>query len=159
MRLPTLCGFFLIMAGHELWAGPDPLPDPNRVRALVRQLDHPRYALRSKADRQLRLLGEAALPLLRRELDRAGSLEVYRRLERIIRYLGMAEEVRARVVDLDSNYYSVRDQADRALRGFGKPILPQLKKALARATDPGVRAHLIDIIKDLSRGKGDKVTR
>ena len=153
MRLGTLCAFLLVVLGPAVRADPEPRPDPKRVRALVRQLDHPRYAVRQKADRRLRLLGEAALPLLRSERDRATSLEVYHRLERIIKSLGIAEEVRSRVVDLDSSYYGVRDQADRALRGFGKAILPQLKKELARATDLGVRAHLLDIIKDLSRSK------
>jgi hypothetical protein len=153
MQLVALYGLLFILTGPVARAAPPQDPGVRRVRALVRQLDDPRYRVRRQADRQLRLLGEAALPLLRAELARTPSLEVYRRLEQIIQHLRFPEQIRALVADLGGDTFIIREQADRKLRSFGKRILPQLKTELARATDVGVRVHLIDIIGDLSKVK------
>ena len=152
MRHAVLYGLLFLLVG-PVQAQRRQCPDVRHVRALVRQLDDPHYRIRKKADSQLRLLGEAALPLVRAELRRTQSLEVYRRLERIVEYLSIPQQIRALVADLGDNTFIIREQADRRLRSFGKRILPLLKRELARSTDVGVRVHLIDIIKDFSKGK------
>jgi hypothetical protein len=150
--LVLLFGLAAVGAG---WARAEPAtaPDGKLVRALVKQLDDRHYAVRKKADRQLRKLGEPVVPLLRAELDAARSLEVCRRLERMIKDLTVNERVRALIEDLDSNYFAIRERADCQIRGFGKAILPLLKVELKKATDLGVRARLKQIIADLAPAK------
>jgi hypothetical protein len=57
---------------------------PERVRALVQQLDDDRFNVRQEADRGLRQLGVAALQLLRKEMEGAIPLESRRRLGAIV---------------------------------------------------------------------------
>jgi hypothetical protein len=64
-----------------------PAADAQRVRRLVRQLDDDCYASRAEADRLLRQLDVTAVPLLRQELQTPTTLELRRRLERIIAHL------------------------------------------------------------------------
>lgn len=64
--------------------GPGKPADAGKVRELVKQLDSPRFAVREQADKALRAMGVAAVPLLREELKTAGGLESRRRVERII---------------------------------------------------------------------------
>jgi hypothetical protein len=76
-------GLVLTWSGRPLTANPN-APDPDRVRTLVRQLDDSRFAAREGAERALRQMGLPAVPLLRAELKRPGSLEQIRRLERLV---------------------------------------------------------------------------
>src|SRR4051794_6767340 len=110
MRRAAVYALLFLMTGPVARAGPPRGPDVRRVRALVRQLDDPRYRVRKKADRQLRLLGERALPLLRAERARIQSPEVYRRLEQIIQHLRFPEQIRALVADLGGNSFIIREQ-------------------------------------------------
>ena len=59
-------------------------PETEKVRALVRQLDDRRFATREEADRALRKRGLGIVRQLRQELSGPVTLEVQRRLERII---------------------------------------------------------------------------
>jgi hypothetical protein len=144
---------WILSSGLLPGAETEAAPDAKSVRALVKQLDAKRYAMRQKADRQLRRFGEAVVPLLRKELDATRSAEVHRRLERIIRDLSLNERILALIEDLDSNYFIIRERADREIRAYGKAILPVVKKELKNATDLGVRARLKQIIADLDKAK------
>jgi hypothetical protein len=156
MKLPGSWAILVPLA----WAaalGPcpraDSAPDAQRVRALVKQLDDRRYAVRHRADRRLRQLGEDVLPLLRQAREARPSLEVCHRLDLIIHVLSANERIRALIEDLDSTYYAIRVKADRQLRNYGKPVIPALRKELAKVKDPGVRVYLVQIITDLSKAK------
>jgi hypothetical protein len=76
-------GLALPWSGRPLPANPQ-APDAERARALVRQLDDSRFATREAAERGLRQLGLAVVPLLREELKRPASLEVRCRLQRVV---------------------------------------------------------------------------
>ncbi len=58
--------------------------DAGRIAALVRQLDSDKFALREKASQALADLGPAAETPLREALAKAGSLEIRRRLGRVL---------------------------------------------------------------------------
>jgi hypothetical protein len=143
----------IVLGGPVLPADPEAAPDAKRIRTLVKELDAKRYPVRQKADRQLRQLGEAVVPLLRKELDATRSAEVHRRLEKIIRDLSISERLLALIEDLDSSYFIIRERADREIRAYGKAALPLVKKELKKATDLGVRARLKQIIADLAKTK------
>jgi hypothetical protein len=157
MRISKCWGVLLlgwvVTGDPPLAAEPEAALDAKRVRALVKQLDARRYPMRQKADRQLRQFGEAVVPLLRKELDATRSAEVHRRLERIIHDLSLNERLLALIEDLDSNYFIIRERADREIRAYGKAALPLVRKELKNATDPGVRTRLKQIIADLSNSK------
>jgi RNA polymerase sigma factor (sigma-70 family) len=59
-------------------------PDAATLDKLVRSLDSDRFAEREQATRELRRLGEMAVPALRRALAGRTSLEVQRRIERLL---------------------------------------------------------------------------
>jgi len=63
---------------------PAPFVDEARLRRLLADLDHPRFAIRKEATRQLEQLGALAVPALRRVLADAPSLEVRRRVENLL---------------------------------------------------------------------------
>jgi hypothetical protein len=86
-------------------------PETEQVRALVRQLDDRRFATREEADRALRKRGLGIVPRLRQELTGPVTLEVQRRLERII----------ADLIRLD--WHRDLAAAVREASKSGKPIL------------------------------------
>jgi hypothetical protein len=59
-------------------------PDPRHLNSLIADLDHERYAKRSKATAELEALGELAEPALRQVLRDKPSLEVRRRVEKLL---------------------------------------------------------------------------
>lgn len=61
-----------------------PAADEKKVRALVADLDADAFAVREKATKELAALGSGVLPLLRRELQTAGSQEARRRLQALV---------------------------------------------------------------------------
>jgi hypothetical protein len=73
-----------------LSAADAPQPDRDRVRQLVGQLGDRQFKVRALADAELRRLGTAAVPLIRKELAKAGNVEVRTRLERIVASLAPA---------------------------------------------------------------------
>jgi hypothetical protein len=62
---------------------PAPAPRPD-WRAWVKDLDSEQFAVRDKASRALEALGERAYPLLQKALTDAPSLEVRRRIEKLL---------------------------------------------------------------------------
>jgi WD40 repeat protein len=64
--------------------GPVPVVDSEQIARLIAYLDHEEYARREKAARELERWGELAEPDLRKALERPLSLEVRRRVERLV---------------------------------------------------------------------------
>src|SRR5262245_59774316 len=91
MKRPLLVGTVLVLGMATtpvtLLPASPPAADAEKVRQLVRQLDDDRYASRAEADRLLRQMDVAVVPLLRKELQTPSTLETRRRLERIIAHL------------------------------------------------------------------------
>src|SRR6266849_4973577 len=50
------------------------------------------------------------------------------------------------IVDLENDEFEVRDKAEKALEIVMEVGEPQLKKALAKATSPDVRRHLLQLL-------------
>ena len=86
-------------------------PTPAQVASLVRSLDDNHFIMRERAENSLRELGTRAVPLLRKELQTATSLETRRRLENVIADLSRIPWRR----DLD--------KAVAEARRSGKPLL------------------------------------
>jgi HEAT repeat protein len=75
--------------------------NPERIRQLIRDLDHQRFAVREKATRELERLGPVAEPALRNALQKTHSPEVRTRVTAILArqkattpLAGSAEELR-----------------------------------------------------------------
>jgi dipeptidyl aminopeptidase/acylaminoacyl peptidase len=66
----------------------EPRVPPERIRQLMAELDSDRYAMREKAREELERLGEIAEPYLRRVLTERPTLEVRRRVERLLEKVG-----------------------------------------------------------------------
>src|SRR5262249_988780 len=58
--------------------------DPEKVRALVADLDSDSFTVREKAFKQLETLGVTAAPTLPQVMEKVSSLEVRRRLETLL---------------------------------------------------------------------------
>jgi hypothetical protein len=86
-------------------------PKPDRVRALVQQLDSDDFAEREQADQALRRLGVSVLPLLRTELEKKPAVEVERRLKTIVRDVGRL------------NWHHDLGKALQESKRTGKPLL------------------------------------
>jgi hypothetical protein len=66
---------------------PVPTPEPGRIDRLVTDLDSDTFAVRDKATRELRQLGELAEPKLRQALSDHPSLELRRRAQGLLEEL------------------------------------------------------------------------
>jgi hypothetical protein len=86
-------------------------PQPDRVRALVRQLDDDRFPVRRDAEQALRGLDVEALPLLKEEMRGTESPEVRRRLTAVIASLSQL------------HWQHQLDVALRQASDTGKPLL------------------------------------
>jgi hypothetical protein len=154
-RLPAMKAVFrlssLVLLSLPLLsqaAAPPPL-DGARLAALLKQLDDDDYDSRTAADRELRTVHRAALPVLRDTMARSPSLEVRHRLEGIIREITAGEHVPPLVRLLSEQQVDIQEQADYELRHFGKVIVPLLKKELKTASDEKLRQRLRQLITDL----------
>jgi WD domain, G-beta repeat len=63
---------------------PAVVPDPKQVALLIADLDSQRFVVREKASRELEKMVEAAEPMLRAALENGPSLELRRRVERLL---------------------------------------------------------------------------
>jgi RNA polymerase sigma factor (sigma-70 family) len=61
-----------------------PVTEPKRIPGLVADLDSPNFKTRQTAEGQLEALGKLAEPALRESLARPASLEVRRRIEKVL---------------------------------------------------------------------------
>ncbi|MBY0527670.1 MAG: thioredoxin family protein [Gemmataceae bacterium] len=115
MRLVTPGRILLVLIGAALCClapgAAEPRSLPERVSALVKQLDDNRFAVRHEADRELRSIGVAVVPLLKKEMETRPPLEVYKRLESIVTDLSS--------IPWKTDLAQAREEAKRA----GKPIL------------------------------------
>jgi hypothetical protein len=78
--------------------------DEEEVRGLVADLDNDAFAVRESASKQLRELGDAARPALRRALEAGPSAEAKRRLESLVAQLprgAISPEERRRLRAID----------------------------------------------------------
>src|SRR5262245_23854510 len=98
-------------------------PDPQRVRRLLADLDSPKYAVRQQASAAVEDLGQAVLPALRAHLAANPSLEVRRRLERLIALIEQSPLT-------PSEVQAVR--AVQVLERIGTPAARRVLRALAR---------------------------
>jgi hypothetical protein len=92
-------------------------------------------------------------PLLEKELAKKPSLEVRRRLERIIDKFSerwLARNGPALIRQLGDNAFEQREKATRQLIEAGKPALPLLRKALDN-TDPEIRNRARVIIDAINK--------
>jgi len=158
MKLGSRWVFTLLFAGlvvceASVQAAPAEKPDPERVRALVKQLDDDRFLVREQADKELRQLGKDVVPLLKKELQDPASLEARCRLEKIIDHLAPDESVLPLIRQLGANEFENREKATRELLQKGKAILPLLQKQMAKETDLEISRRLQHIIKKLSEMK------
>jgi hypothetical protein len=64
--------------------GPAVVTDRHTVARLIADLDSDQFTIRDKASRQLLAIGVRAEPALRRRLAKRPSLEMYRRIERLL---------------------------------------------------------------------------
>jgi hypothetical protein len=131
-------------------AAAPPVLDPARVQALFVKLDDDRFAVRQRADRALRKLGKHALPLLRAELVRTTSLEVRKRLRRMVHDLTVDERIPDLVRQLGAPVANWAEAADWELRRYGKAVVPLLKKELTADLKAEQRSRVEKIIAELS---------
>jgi HEAT repeat protein len=125
-------------------------PDPERVRALVKDLDDNRFLVRQRADRNLRALGKEALPLLQTELKATKSEQARVFLKTIIEDTQLEERIRGWIKQLGSVHFRERQNATDQLLQQGKAALPVLKRELERRPDPEIQRRLERIIKTIA---------
>jgi RNA polymerase sigma factor (sigma-70 family) len=121
---------------------PTPAPDP-RWRAWVKDLDSEQFAVRDKATRALEALEEQAYPLLQEALRDASSLEVRRRIERLLSRLEYPLTSPKTIREL---------RAVEVLEHIGTARARQVLQALARGA-PGSR------LTDEARGALERLAR
>jgi hypothetical protein len=68
------------LAGH---LKPEAAPDPAKLNQLIADLDSDRFAVRERAVRELKALGHAAAPAVRKALEGSTSAEARKRLEEV----------------------------------------------------------------------------
>jgi HEAT repeat protein len=105
----------------------DPGVDEKKVKQLIADLDADDFETREKATNELEKLGKLAEPLMRAALAGEASLEVKRRLERVLKPLGAEVLTPERQRDV---------RAVRALEQAGTPEAKALLEALAKES-PG----------------------
>jgi RNA polymerase sigma factor (sigma-70 family) len=98
---------------------PVPLVDVKRIAEAIRRLDSEQFTVRDQATAELEQLGDAAEAALRRALADKPSLEVRRRVERLLERLDGAEQRR-------------RARALEVLENIGSPESRRVLSALAR---------------------------
>ncbi len=103
---------------------------PERVAALVRELDSDSYATRARAQAELERFEEAAWPALREALCRPASLEVRRRLDALTGRLESATEPEALL------------RSTRALAVLERCATPEARDLLAALARGDPRARL-----------------
>jgi HEAT repeat protein len=140
-----------LAAAPAVVAADKPASDPDRVAALVRQLDDNDFEVRDKADKELRAMGEPVLPLLRKAAKEAASPEVRKRLSDILAAIGPDGRVAALIPQLGSDDFATRVKATDMLRKEGPAALPVLREAREHAADLEIRTRLDAIIRDLSK--------
>jgi WD40 repeat protein len=104
--------------------------DARRIARLIKELDNDDYATREKASEELQAIGEAAVPALRKTLERPASAEVGRR----------AEDVLTRLKDGDVSPARLRRlRGVEVLERIGNP---EAKKLLGALTQGAPEAEL-----------------
>jgi hypothetical protein len=103
---------------------PVAVPDPARVARILADLDNPSFSAREQATRTLADLGEQVEPALRQALNKAPSLEVKRRIEKLLNQLPQLSGRRLQSL-----------RAMEALEAIGTPAALRLLHQLAQG-DP-----------------------
>jgi hypothetical protein len=111
-----------------------PPVDGKEVRRLIDELDSDTFAVREKATRRLEALGAAALPALREALAKEPSLEVRRRLEKLLASKADASpEVRRRLRALQVLERAGSAEARQALAALARGATHTAEAQEARA--------------------------
>jgi hypothetical protein len=108
-------------------AGSSQEVDAARVKRLINQLDSPKFAERQAAAKELRKVGEPAVPALREAARRDESLESRRRAEALIQTIRQ-DTVKRLVSHLESLNSSMQ-RIEKELRKIGKPAVAPLQEA------------------------------
>jgi hypothetical protein len=135
------------MLGH---AAAPPVVSAARIAPLIEKLDHDRFNVRERADRDLRKFGSRVVGLLRTEMARSSSVEVRRRLRRMIQHLTIGARVPALVKELGHSESHIQALAAWELRRGGKTVVPLLKKELKGSLSKEHRQRVEAIIAELS---------
>ena len=110
-------------------------PPKQRLKELITLLDSPKFAERDAAMKELQRLGHGAAPALRQALAADPSLELRRRLERLLAPLEHLplEQVRALEVLEQAGTAAARKLLQAvAERGPGDPLAAEARAALLR---------------------------
>jgi hypothetical protein len=111
---------------------PQQMPDGKQVERWLKDLDHAAFAVRDLAGQELQKQGDVVLPALRSALDAGPSLEMGRRLTRLIE---LAEEERCSSEALRTL------RAIEMLEHVGSEEARTVLKALANGAPTGRLTH------------------
>jgi hypothetical protein len=122
---------------------PIPHSEPKELARLLAELDHPRYAVRAAALRELQRRGETAAPALRQALKGNPSLELRRRVE-----------ARKQLLD-PANEFADWVRTCRALEVLERADTDDARKLLGELAEGAPEARLtIEAAKSLERVAG-----
>lgn len=150
MSLRALAVVLLLIPALAPAAGPPNRVDRVRLGELFNQLDDDAFAVRHKADGEIRGMGKVALPALKAELARTKSLEVRTRLRRIVADLSFDERVDGLVKLLGDHDTLTRERAAWTLRQAGTAVVPMLQKVLSPEMPREQRTRVEKIIAELA---------
>jgi hypothetical protein len=97
--------------------------DEKRVAALIKDLDDANFATRETASRELEAIGKGAEPALKEVMERAISLDLRRRVERLLQKLSTRSDL--------PMIHPERLRIQRAVTLLGRLAVPDAKKHLA----------------------------
>jgi hypothetical protein len=107
---------------------PAPAVDGKHIAQLIAELDSNRFAVRQQAAKKLEQLGDIAAPALKKVLENAPSLELQRRIERLLpKVSGLNSEVLRGI---------------RAVEALERIGTPEARKVLAALTSGAPEARL-----------------
>jgi hypothetical protein len=128
-------------------------PDAARVKQLISQLDSPKFADRQTAAKELRKIGEPAIPALSETARLHESLESRRRAEALVRAIRQDSLNRlvARLAELNSSMQGV----EKDLRKIGTPAVAALQEATRN--NAGFRRRVAGLLRQIEEDEFARV--
>ncbi|MBY0229335.1 MAG: hypothetical protein K2W96_08665, partial [Gemmataceae bacterium] len=114
-------------------------PREEELAALIAKLDDDSFDVRDPAEKELARMGPGAAPSLRRELGKGVSVEVRRRLERLLKgWRDAPEALRLGRAVMALEQAGARRELERLAKGAaGAPLTEDAKAALSRLNPSG----------------------